>query len=89
LAITQPGATSFLRSVQIRDNVPLESWTDLFRCLISPAARLKLKSLQLGIDIKLLARDDQPLDANDATLKAMREAAQQLGLEIAQEPNDG
>ncbi|HVA49575.1 MAG TPA: DUF499 domain-containing protein [Pirellulales bacterium] len=83
--LAQAEAGSLVRSLRIAGQVPLESWTDLFRCLISPAAsRLNLKTLQLGIDINLIARDDQPLDANDATLKAMREAAQQLGLEVVE-----
>jgi hypothetical protein len=75
---------NFVQSLRIAGHVPLESWTELFRCLINPAARLKLKSLQLGIDIKLIAHDDQPLDGNDPALKSMREAAQQLGLDVSE-----
>ena len=84
---TQADADQRVRSVHIAGPVPLESWTDIFRCFVNPASRLKLKSLQLGIEIKLLARDDQPLDANDPTLKTMREAAQQLRLEIVEVTN--
>jgi hypothetical protein len=74
-----------LQSFRISGNVPLESWTDIFRFLISPATRLNLKTLRLGIDIKLVAQDGQPLNANDPALKGMREAAQQLGLEFEPE----
>lgn len=78
-------AVDSLQSLRISGRVPLESWTELFRCLINPAARLNPKVLRLGIEIKLVARDGQPFDVNDPTLKAMREAAQQLGLETAEE----
>lgn len=85
LATAPTDAVDSLQSLRISGNVPLESWTELFRCLINPAARLNPKVLRLGIDIQLVARDDQPFDVNDPTLKAMREAAQQLGLETAEE----
>jgi hypothetical protein len=65
--------------------VPLESWTDVFRCFISPATRLGLKSLHLGIAFKLVAPDGQPLDRESPTLKAMREAAKQLGVKIEED----
>jgi len=68
--------------------VPLESWTDVFRCFVGPAARLGLKNLQLGISFKLVAQDDQPLDPDDPTLKAMREAARQLGIQIVESSSE-
>jgi hypothetical protein len=65
--------------------VPLESWTDVFRCFVSPATRLGLKSLQLGIAFKLVAPDGSPLDPESPAIKAMREAAKQLGVAMVEE----
>jgi hypothetical protein len=61
--------------------VPLDNWSEIFRCFVNPAARLNLKRLRLGIHFELEAQDNQPLDPNDPTVKAMKEAARQLGLE--------
>ena len=74
-----------VQTVTISGAVPLESWTEVFRCFVGPAARLGLKSLQLGIAFKLVAQDGQPLDPDHPTLKAMREAARQLGVQILEE----
>jgi len=72
-------------ALTISGNVPLESWTEVFRCFVGPAARLGLKNLELGIAFKLVAPDGQPLDPDHPTLKAMREAAKQLGVEISED----
>ncbi len=74
-----------VQAVNISGTVPLESWTEVFRCFVGPAARLGLKSLQLGIAFKLVAQDGQPLDPENPTLKAMREAARQLGIQIVED----
>jgi hypothetical protein len=74
-----------VQSVSITGNVPLESWTEVFRCFVGPAARLGLKGMQLGIAFKLVTQDGQPLDPGNPTLKAMREAARQLGLQIEEQ----
>jgi len=69
------------RSV-IRGSVPQESWSDVFRCFISPAIRMQLKKLNLGIQFEIETSSAQPLDENDPVIKAMREAASQLGLKM-------
>lgn len=74
-----------VQAVSLAGNVPLESWTEVFRCFVGPAARLGLKSLQLGIAFKFVAQDGQPLDPENPTLKAMREAARQLGIQIEED----
>ena len=71
-----------VRRVKISGNVPLDSWADLFRCFISPAARLDLKGLRLGIEFELAAHPDRPLSEDDPALKSMEEAARQLGLDM-------
>ncbi len=74
-----------VRKVRIEGIVPLDSYGELFRCFVSPAARMNLKHLKLGIRFELEAPDNAPLDPNDATLKAMREAVRQLGLTLEAE----
>jgi hypothetical protein len=71
-----------VRNIKIKGAVGLDSWSDIFRCFVSPAARLNPKKLSLGIDFEIETQEGQVLDENDTTLKAMREAARQLGLEI-------
>jgi hypothetical protein len=70
----------------IHGNVALENWTEVFRCFVSPAPRLPLKSLQLGISFRLKGQDGQPLDPDLPALRAMREAARQLGLRWEEQP---
>jgi hypothetical protein len=60
----------------------VESWTDLFRCFVSPAARMHLNRLRLGIQFELESSLEQPLQEDDAAVKAMKESAQQLGLDF-------
>jgi hypothetical protein len=71
-----------IRRIRIEGEVPLESYGELFRCFVGPAARMKLKRLKLGIRFALEAPDNDPMDPNDSSLKAMREAARQLGLTL-------
>lgn len=74
-----------VRRIIIRGNVATESWADIFRSFVNPAVRMNLKRLRLGIDFEMEAKDGQPLDENDPTVKALREAARQLGLELEEE----
>ena len=60
----------------------LDSWAEIFRCFVNPAARMNLRRLRLGIHFEMDASDGQSLDENDPTFKAMKEAARQLGLEL-------
>ena len=71
-----------MRRIVIKGNVPLDSWADIFRSFVNPAARMNPKRLRLGIDFEIETGDGQPLDENDPAFKAMKEAARQLGLEI-------
>jgi len=71
-----------VRRIMVRGAVPLESWGDVFRCFVSPAGRMNLKRLRLGIDFEMVTRDSQPLAEDDSALKAMQESARQLGLEM-------
>jgi hypothetical protein len=46
---------------------------------------MNLKRLRLGIDFELEPPDDKPLDANDPAVKAMKESARQLGVDVEEE----
>lgn len=68
--------------LRISGNIPVESWGDLFRSFVSPAARMNLKRLQLGIAFEMDAKPEQPFNMDDQAIKSMKEAAQQLGLKL-------
>jgi len=67
-------------SKSVRGEVPVENWGELFRCFVGPAARMNLKKLHLGIHFEMEFSTKQELDSNDTSIKAMKEAARQLGL---------
>ncbi len=77
---TKPGAKGTVRRFVVRGDVPVENWGELFRCFVGPAARMNLKKLGLGVQFEMVLPEDRPLGENDPTLKAMTEAARQLGL---------
>jgi hypothetical protein len=74
-----------IKRIQISGAVSLENWTDIFRCFIGPVNRMNLRRLRLGIDFEMEMPEEQPLDENDNTLKAMKESANQLGLKMEAE----
>ena len=71
-----------VKKIVISGSVPLESWSDMFRCFVSPAARMNPKKLGLRVEIEVAFADDQKVEADDAAVKGMKEAARQLGLDI-------
>ncbi|MEW6297438.1 MAG: hypothetical protein AB1671_06825, partial [Thermodesulfobacteriota bacterium] len=76
----KPGAKGTVRRFVVRGDVPVENWGELFRCFVGPAARMNLKKLGLGVQFEMVLPDDRTLSQNDPALKAMKEAARQLGL---------
>lgn len=72
-----------VRRVTIKGDVPMESWADVFRCFVSPAVRLSPRHLRLGIDFEIEL--SAPLGEDHGTLKAMREAARQFGLDLGED----
>jgi hypothetical protein len=88
----QAGATTAktiagVRRLVVRGAVPVESWADLFRSFVGPGTRLNLKKLRLGVEFDMELPEGQELDPNDPRIKAMHEAARQLGLSF--EVNQG
>lgn len=77
---TNPSTKGSVRRFVIRGDVPVENWSELFRCFVGPAARMNLKKLGLGVQFEMVLPEDRTLNENDPALKAMKEAARQLGL---------
>lgn len=73
-------ATLPIRRFTVRGSVPVENYGELFRCFVSPAVRMNLKKLHLGVQFEMEAGEGKGLDPNDPALKAMKESARQLGL---------
>ena len=69
-----------MRRFVVRGAVPVENYAELFRCFVGPAVRMNLKTLNIGVQFEMETGAERELDPNDAALKAMREAAKQLGL---------
>jgi hypothetical protein len=78
--VTKPGAKGTVRRFVVRGDVPVENWGELFRCFVGPAARMNLKKLGLGVQFEMVLPEGRTLSENDPALKAMKEAARQLGL---------
>ncbi|MFB3855489.1 MAG: ATP-binding protein [Vicinamibacterales bacterium] len=76
----QQATEADVRQLVVRGQVPVENWGELFRCFVGPAARMNLKRLELGVQFRMVLPEDRPLSESDPTLKAMKEAARQLGL---------
>jgi len=74
-----------IKRFKVKGAVPVENYSELFRCFVGPAARMNLKKLRLGIEFEMEVGEENKLDPNDPILKAMKEAAQQLGLEFEME----
>lgn len=81
--VEEPVAGRKISRIRIKGNVPMENWSELFRCFVGPAARLSLKKLDLGIEFEMTPGEDNPIGENHPNIKAMTEAAHQLGLEIS------
>ena len=82
---TSDEETSSKRTVRrfvVQGEIPVESWGELFRCFVGPAAQMRLKKLGLGVRFEIALPDDGALSENDPALKAMKEAARQLGLTL-------
>lgn len=78
----EAGAKRTVRRLVIRGSVPSENWADVFRSFVGPASKMHPKKLHLGIEFEIETGEEKALDPDDQTLKAMREAARQLGLEF-------
>lgn len=74
-----------VRSFKVSGSVPVENYGELFRCFVGPAARMNLKKLNIGVQFEMETFPEKELNPNDPSLKAMQEAARQLGLNFEEE----
>ena len=82
---TSDEVTSTKRTVRrfvVQGEVPVESWGELFRCFVGPAVLMNLKKLGLAVQFEMTLPDDSALSEDAPALKAMKEAARQLGLKL-------
>ncbi|MBI2193014.1 MAG: ATP-binding protein [Planctomycetes bacterium] len=77
---TPPPPAPTVRRFAVRGSVPVENYGELFRCFVGPAARMDLKKFRIDVGFEMEAQETRSLDPNDPRLKAMKEAAHQLGL---------
>lgn len=83
--ITPDQKTSDKRTVRrfiVQGEIPAESWSELFRCFVNPAARMHLKKLGLGVRFEITFYDDDAMSENDERFRNMKESARQLGLKL-------
>ena len=86
VGITEQGSksvkptTRLIRRFTVRGSVPVENYGELFRCFVGPSARMNLKKLHLGVQFEMVAGEGHELNVEDPAIKAMKEAARQLGL---------
>ncbi len=78
----EPSSKLTVQRFVVQGEVPVESWGELFRCFVGPAAQMRLKKLGLGVRFEMALPDDGALSENDSALMAMKEAARQLGLKL-------
>lgn len=81
----KPETKGTVRRLVVRGAVPVESWSELFRCFVGPAARMNLKTLQLGVQFEMEVPEGREIGENDPAVKGMKEAARQLGLKFETE----
>lgn len=82
--LNQPEA-KLIRKLWIKGNIDLSNWAEVFRSFVLPATRMGLKRLRLSIDFELEPPEDKPLDANDPAVKAIKESARQLGVDVEED----
>lgn len=73
------------RRITISGAVPAEHRTDVLRCFVSQSVRLNPKKLKLGINFELVFDDGQKVKLDEPSITTMKEAARQVGLDIAVE----
>ncbi len=79
---TETDSTGTVHRFVVHGEVPVESWSELFRCFVGPAARMNLKKLGLGVQFEMVLPEGRALSENDSAFKTMKEAARQLGLKL-------
>lgn len=74
-----------IKKIIIKGDIPLEEWAQIFRSFVQPSTQMNLKRQKLNIEFEFEASQNNPLNAEDNKVKAMKESAKQLGLEFREE----
>jgi len=71
-------------SITVSGKVPLERYTELFGCFITPFTMSGYK-LEIEMKFKIKPTETSPLDETKPQYKSAKEAAKQLGLNFEEE----
>jgi len=71
-----------IKKIIISGDVPLEEWNQIFRSFIQPSNQMNLKKQKLSVQFEFEPGSGNPVSADDNKVKAMKESAGQLGLNI-------
>ena len=71
-------------SITISGKVPLEKYTELFNCFITPFA-MSGNKLDIDVKFKIKSTESSPLDETKQQYKNAKEAAKQLGLDFEED----
>lgn len=89
--IVDPGPTLInngdpkaLKSITVSGKVPLERYTELFNCFITPFT-LNGNKVEIEMKFRIKSSDSSPLDESKQQYKSAKESASQLGLNFEQE----
>ncbi|MBI3910337.1 MAG: ATP-binding protein [Armatimonadetes bacterium] len=78
-----PASSARIGRLTVSGNVSIENYGELFRCFISPAARMNLRNLKIGVSFEMEPNPESAPADDDPAIKAMQEAARQLGLDFS------
>jgi len=80
--IDEPKSASTINAFVIRGEVPIKQWTNLFEYFILPMNENYSENLHLCINLEMRLSDGDGLSENDHKFTAIKESANQLGLEL-------
>ncbi len=72
------------KSLTISGKIPVENWTELFRCFIAPFTQSGNK-VEIEVKFQIHSSEASPLDENKQQYKSAKEAAKQLGMKMEEE----
>jgi hypothetical protein len=77
-------ASKKFKSITVSGNVPLERYTELFSCFITPFV-MNGNKIEIDVNFKIKSNTDSPIDESKQQYKSAKEAAKQLGLRFEEE----
>jgi hypothetical protein len=80
----ETGTSKKFKSITVSGSVPLERYTELFNCFITPFA-MNGNKIDIEVNFKIKSNTASPIDESKQQYKSAKEAAKQLGLNITEE----